>query len=189
MGPRRGGAASSGAVSGGASPVFRTPSQPGAPATRSFWGVPPGGLRVRTQLLLALAACLTLAGCSSSGQNVARSDPSAGLPPSDSVHPMLPYGTQGPVVASRISPDLAPPLGQCRVWLPGLAPADQPAPTICSRAKAHVPLGALLVQTTQPGIIEVTTYDGQFRDLIVMVARYDATTGELVEDGSTGTGD
>ena len=41
----------------------------------------------------------------------------------------------------------------------GLAPADQPDPTICSRVKAHVPPGALLVRTPQAGIVEVTTYE------------------------------
>jgi hypothetical protein len=143
---------------------------------------------VRTPLLLlSLALATTLAGCSSPGRTVARSDPSAGLPPSagspDAHHAVLPYGPQGPALAGAIPADLAPPVGQCRVWLPGLAPADQPDPALCSRAKANVPLGALLVQTPQPGVVEVTAYDDIHPGLVVMVTRYDVRTGELLGTG------
>jgi len=45
-----------------------------------------------------------------------------------------------------IPKDHYPPPGKCRIWMPGMTPALQPAPGDCDHLKQMVPQGAVLVR-------------------------------------------
>jgi hypothetical protein len=145
---------------------------------------------VRRYLPLAVVCSLLLAGCSSSGRVVVRSEPppqEPGSPPHSKnpgpppeVNPPLPYGHQGPVASIGVPPGHYPPPGMCRVWLPGTPPGHQPAPQLCSEASSSVPLGAWLVRAPKDGLVEVLAYDERDPDVVVMISWFDAGSGNLI---------
>ncbi len=54
-----------------------------------------------------------------------------------------------------------PPPGQCRIWLPGVAPGHQPYPSSCRRLERRVPRGAWLLERPydHPEIVTLMAYD------------------------------
>jgi hypothetical protein len=57
--------------------------------------------------------------------------------------------------ASRVPPGQLPPAGMCRIWINGVSPGRQPAPTDCRTAVANKPANAQVLwgsQTAFPGI-------------------------------------
>ena len=51
----------------------------------------------------------------------------------------------------RVPANLMPPAGKCRVWIEGIAPAQQPAPTDCQAALRTRPLNGTVIYGPQRG--------------------------------------
>ena len=64
-----------------------------------------------------------------------------GLPKLPMRFPGLPKRTQGPAVP----PAYRPPAGMCRIWIEGVPPAQQPAPTDCVTAVRNKPVNGSVV--------------------------------------------
>jgi hypothetical protein len=80
----------------------------------------------------------------------------------DPVHPF----------SSLIAPkEQLPPYGECRIWLPGKAPADQPAPLACASASYAIPPGAWVI-THSGEYYTVEIYDRKKKNTIAQVRRY-----------------
>ncbi len=70
---------------------------------------------------------------------------SQGLPKLPSF-PGLPKRTQGPVVP----PAYRPPAGMCRIWIEGVPPGQQPAPTDCVTAVRNRPVNGSVIFGESP---------------------------------------
>jgi len=64
-----------------------------------------------------------------------------GLPKLPMRFPGLPKRTQGPMVP----PAYRPPAGMCRIWIEGVPPAQQPAPTDCVTAVRNKPVNGSVI--------------------------------------------
>ncbi|HEX2721575.1 MAG TPA: hypothetical protein VHM24_01555 [Gemmatimonadaceae bacterium] len=64
-----------------------------------------------------------------------------GLPELPTRFPGLPKRVQGPVVP----PAYRPPAGMCRIWIEGVPPAQQPAPTDCVTAVRNRPVNGSVI--------------------------------------------
>lgn len=65
-------------------------------------------------------------------------------------------------VAGPVPAAMVPPAGLCRVWLDGVAPARQPAPTDCATARVQAPVGSRLVHGPQASSLRTTQGRGGF---------------------------
>jgi hypothetical protein len=84
-----------------------------------------------------LAAGILAAGSSANSQ---------GLPRLPVQIPGLPKRTQGPVVP----PAYRPPAGMCRIWIEGVPPGQQPAPTDCVSAVRNRPVNGTVIFGESP---------------------------------------
>lgn len=66
---------------------------------------------------------------------------SQGLPRLPVQIPGLPKRTQGPLVP----PAFRPPAGMCRIWIEGVPPGQQPAPTDCVTAVRNRPVNGSVI--------------------------------------------
>lgn len=79
-----------------------------------------------------LAAVIIAAGGTANAQ---------GFPKLPTHFPGLPKRTQGPM----IPPAFRPPAGMCRVWIEGVPPGQQPAPTDCVTAVRNRPVNGSVI--------------------------------------------
>ena len=71
---------------------------------------------------------------------------SQGLPRLPVRIPGLPKPTQGPVVPAAYRP----PAGMCRIWIEGVPPGQQPAPTDCVSAVRNRPVNGTVIFGESP---------------------------------------
>ncbi len=71
---------------------------------------------------------------------------SQGLPKLPVQIPGLPKRTQGPMVP----PAYRPPAGMCRIWIEGVPPGQQPAPTDCVTAVRNRPVNGSVIFGESP---------------------------------------
>ena len=84
-----------------------------------------------------LAAGILVAGSTANSQ---------GLPRLPVQIPGLPKRPQGPVVP----PAYRPPAGMCRIWIEGVPPGQQPAPTDCVNAVRNRPVNGTVIFGESP---------------------------------------
>ena len=93
-------------------------------------------------LALSLA---TLAACTVSPRPVVVSAPPAVVqtaPPS----PPVVMGAPATPTTVEVPVGQFPPAGQCRIWVPGVAPTQQELPGSCADLQNRVPAGAILLR-------------------------------------------
>jgi len=139
-----------------------------------------------TRLSIPLLLLSSLAACSS-GRVVVHSGGSAPEPvhhgSTSPVHPV-----KGPVATLGVPPGHFPPPGQCRIWMPGVAPGQQAKCVPCTAIDGEIPPGAWVLYrpSREKNLVRVTTYDRHSPRSVLSVGWYDAATGELLAaaDGS-----
>ena len=101
--------------------------------------------------------------------------------------PKAPHALQGPVAVLGVPSVQYPPLGACRVWMPGVPPGEQQAPCPCFSLLSNVPPGAWVLYrpSTDETVLQVTTYDAKQPNKVASVDFYDARTGEYLQSGQT----
>jgi len=122
------------------------------------------------RLATALVGCLTV---SVLGACTSTSEPPATQP--------KPNPTSGPSTAAAlgIPPGHLPPVGECRVWLPGKPPGHQPKARSCDGIERVAPAGSWIVY--RPGqdkkVVHVRVVDDRRPGVVVVVRVYDAQSG------------
>ena len=89
---------------------------------------------------------------------------------------------QGPVAVLGVPPGQYPPVGACRVWMPGTPSDQQKAPCSCFSLILDVPAGAWVLYrpSADQSVVQVTTYDEAQPNKIVSVDFYDAESGKYL---------
>ncbi|MFN8179031.1 MAG: hypothetical protein U0167_13960 [bacterium] len=134
--------------------------------------------------MIAVVALLSLNACASKMAVVAKDDPAR--TPAPAPHAVAPPqarpAVQGPVAVLGIPPGHYPPLGACRVWMPGTPPGQQQAPCSCFSLMLDVPLGAMVLYrpTSDESVLQVSKYDASRPNTIVAVDVYDLKSGKLL---------
>jgi hypothetical protein len=138
--------------------------------------------------MCAFVGLLFLTGCGSGRVMVAQDDPAPrASQPAQASQPLAAApaarpAMQGPVAVLGISPGQYPPLGGCRVWMPGAPAAQQPPPCSCFSLMLDVPAGAWVLYrpTSDESVVQVTTYDASKPNTIVAIDVYDAESGKYL---------
>jgi hypothetical protein len=93
---------------------------------------------------------------------------------------------RGPSTAGTlgIPPGHLPPLGQCRVWLPGEPPGHQPRPRNCARIESTAPAGSWIVYrpSEDKKVVHVRVVDERRPGVIVRLRVYDMRRGTLIRE-------
>ena len=139
---------------------------------------------MRSSMMILAIGLLFLGGCAS-GRVVARNDAPSPAPSSSShveAAPNVKLAMQGPVAVLGVPPGQYPPVGECRVWMPGTPPGQQPAPCSCFSLLRDVPVGAWVLYrpSSDPSVVQVTTYEEDRPNMVASVDFYDAKSGEYV---------
>jgi len=117
------------------------------------------------RLATALVPCLTvlaLGACTSNSQPPSQPQPAAAL---------------------GIPPGQLPPVGQCRIWIPGKAPGHQAKARSCDGIEQLAPAGSWIVY--RPGkekkVVYVKVVDDHRPGVVALVRVYDAQSGAYIK--------
>ena len=98
-----------------------------------------------------------------------------------------PAPQRGPSTAATlgIPPGQLPPLGLCRVWLPGVAPGHQPRARGCASIEVAAPAGSWIVYRPPEHKREVYVrmVDRRRAGIVVGFRVYDIQRGTLIREG------
>jgi hypothetical protein len=77
-----------------------------------------------------------------------------------------------------------PPAGRCRIWYPGRAATQQPAPGDCDELAKRVPAGAWLLArpATEPDKVHVIVYDQSEPGFQATIGVFEAASGRFVRE-------
>jgi len=129
-------------------------------------------MRIARQLAPALAL-LTATACSS----ISTSSPSAPSPAA---------ARRGPNTASTlgIPPGHLPPMGQCRVWVPGKPPGHQARARSCDGIERAAPAGSWIVYrpSRDKKVVHVRVVHERRPGVVVHLRVYDAQRGTLIRE-------
>jgi hypothetical protein len=134
--------------------------------------------------VIAVLALLSLNGCGSGRAVVAKDDP-ASRAPEPVAAAKAPHAVQGPVASLGVPPGHYPPLGKCRVWMPGTPPGQQEPPCSCFSLMLEVPVGAWVLYrpSSDETVVQVTKYDASEPHRVASVDWYDAQSGRYLRSG------
>ncbi len=95
-------------------------------------------------------------------------------------------GGPGPSTAATlgIPPGHLPPVGQCRIWIPGTPPGHQGPSGDCAELASRVPLDGWLVYrpSRNKKEVRVSVYDSRRPNVVVVIRFYDANRGNLLRE-------
>lgn len=98
-----------------------------------------------------------------------------------------PAARRAPSTAARlgIPPGHLPPVGQCRVWVPGKPPGQQTRARSCSRIERIAPAGSWIVYrpSKDKKVVHVRVVDQRRPGVVVYLRVYDAERGTLIREG------
>lgn len=91
---------------------------------------------------------------------------------------------QSTAAIQGIPPGHLPPLGQCRVWVPGEPPGQQAKPRSCTDIERSAPPGTWIVSrpADDPKVVQIREVDRRRRGVVVHLRVYDLATGTLVRE-------
>jgi hypothetical protein len=125
-------------------------------------------------------ALLAAAGCS--GVQIER----APTPPAQSVPAAATAssGRRSTAASLGIPPGHLPPVGQCRVWMPGQPPGHQARARSCDNVERAAPAGSWILYrpTEDRKIVQVRVVDGRRAGVIVHRRTYDVQRGTLLRE-------
>lgn len=98
------------------------------------------------RLAASAAALAALAACTVNPRPVVVNTPPAVVAPAPAVVTTPPTVTMGAPATVEIPPGAYPGPGNCRIWVPGVALAQQQPAGACSDLQNRVPAGAILLR-------------------------------------------
>ena len=129
------------------------------------------------QHLAAAVAVLSATACSAISPSSSAAAPSQ---PAPAVR-------RGPSSAATlgIPPGHLPPMGQCRVWLPGTPPGHQARARSCDGIERMAPAGSWIVYrpTRDKKVVHVRVVDQRRPGVVIRLRVYDAQRGTLIREG------
>ena len=128
---------------------------------------------MRLANLLAPCLAVAMAAACRSTQIVSPVQPSPSARPGPS-----------PAASLGIPPGHLPPVGQCRVWVPGTPPGHQAAPRSCQGIEHAAPAGSWIVYrpTEDRKVVHVRVVDEHRPGVVVRVWVYDAKRGSFLHE-------
>lgn len=92
----------------------------------------------------------------------------------------------GPSTAATlgIPPGHLPPVGQCRLWIPGTPPGHQAASRSCKGIEQSAPAGSWILYrpTNDKKVVNVRVVDARKPGVVVQVRVYDVQLGTLISE-------
>lgn len=93
---------------------------------------------------------------------------------------------RGPSTAATlgIPPGHLPPMGHCRVWLPGTPPGHQARPRSCDGIERTAPAGSWIVYrpSRDKKVVHVRVVDQRRPGVVIRLRVYDAQRGTLIRE-------
>jgi hypothetical protein len=97
-----------------------------------------------------------------------------------------PQAKQGrsPAAALGVPPGHLPPVGQCRVWVPGKPPGHQAKPRSCEGIERSAAAGTWILYrpTKDKKVVHVKEIDSRRSGVIVRLRIYDAQSGSFIAE-------
>ena len=83
-----------------------------------------------------------------------------------------------------IPPGHLPPVGMCRIWMPGEPPGHQPRARSCDRIERDAPAGSWIVYrpTNDRKVVHVRVVDQRRAGVVVHLRVYDVELGTLIRE-------
>jgi hypothetical protein len=84
-----------------------------------------------------------------------------------------------------VPPGHLPPVGQCRVWVPGMPPGHQARARSCSNIERDTPKGSWILYRPAENlkVVQVREIDERRPGVVIHMRVYDAEKGTLVRGG------
>jgi hypothetical protein len=84
-----------------------------------------------------------------------------------------------------VPPGHLPPVGQCRVWVPGMRPGHQARARSCSNIERDAPKGSWILYRPAENlkVVQVREIDERRPGVVIHMRVYDAEKGTLVRGG------
>ena len=125
-----------------------------------------------------IVPCLLLLGaaaCSSITHSSSQPDP----------EPVRRYPSTSSAKTLGVPPGHLPPVGQCRVWVPGKPPGHQARARSCSNIERDAPKGSWILYRPAEDrkVVQVREIDERRPGVVVHLRVYDAEKGTLVRGG------
>ena len=122
--------------------------------------------------LLLLGGCAFLAKLHGDPSHPSAAAPSAAAPPAAAPRDL----------SLSIPSDQLPPPGQCRVWLPDVAPGQQKASGPCASVQKVIPAGAWVLYRSQEksNVVAVNVYRSKWPRTVAETRYFDYWTGRLL---------
>ena len=91
-------------------------------------------------------------------------------------------------VTLGVPPGQLPPVGRCRVWVPGQPPGHQPRARSCNGIVATAPAGSWILfrPRAEKGLVQVRYVNASKAGAIVRVRVFEAASGKFVRDERRG---
>lgn len=126
-----------------------------------------------SRLLAACVALLSATACSAFG------------PVGNTTPEPEPQRTRSSAKTLGVPPGHLPPLGMCRVWLPGKPPGHQAQSRRCSGIERTASAGSWILfrPTREKKVVHVKVVDEQRPGVVVRLRVYDAVRGTLLREG------
>ena len=131
----------------------------------------------------SLAACLALLAASACSSNVGLSSsqtaPAARSRPANEAP-----GRRSTAATLGIPPGHLPPVGQCRVWVPGTPPGRQARARACARIERTAPAGSWILYrpTEDRKVVHVRMISAEHAGRVVRVRVYDVERGTYLRE-------
>ena len=132
----------------------------------------------------SLAACLAILGAFACSSNVALSS-SEPAPARARSRPARDASAHRSTAATLgIPPGHLPPVGECRVWVPGTPPGRQARARSCARIERTAPAGSWILYrpSTDRKVVHVRTVSSDHAGRVVRIRIYDIERGAYLRD-------
>ena len=108
------------------------------------------------------------------------------------VTPPKPSSSRGPSTAATlgIPPGHLPPVGQCRIWIPGTPPGHQAPSGDCASLARRVPRDGWLVYRPSKNKkeVKVSVYDARKPGVVVVIRFFDSKSGKMLREEGPSAG-
>ena len=158
---------------------------PGHEACLSGEPLPLHLMEVPMRSARSVAACLALLAASACSSNIEMASSRPEPAPRRSRAATEAPGNRSTASTLGIPPGHLPPMGQCRVWLPGTPPGRQARARSCQGIERNAPAGSWILYrpTADRKVVHVRAISSERAGRVVRIRVYDVERGVYLRDG------